>query len=911
MKIETPNVPHRSVSETQEGKRLAHAENGESWRQWGPYLSERQWGTVREDYSADGDAWAYFPHDHARSRAYRWGEDGIGGVCDDKQQLCLSLALWNGRDPILKERFFGLTNAEGNHGEDVKELYYYLDGTPTHSYMRMLYKYPQNAFPYADLVETNAKRAATEPEYNLIDTGIFDQNRYFDVTIEHAKASTDDILMLVTVTNRGPERATLHLVPQIFARNSWSWEAGVPKPRLEVDHVGHIRIDHPGLPPMRLTADGKPELLFCENETNERRLYDQKVAGYFKDGINDRIVGRNRTAVNPEQRGTKAALHYVFDIEAGGSITIRLRLRREEIRHPPQSFEEVMALRRAEADEFYDALQQSMTDADARLVQRQALAGLLWSKQFYCFDVRRWLQGDTTEPAPPESHRHRRNANWPHLALADVISMPDTWEYPWFAAWDLAFHCVAFALIDPGFAKSQLVLLTQARALHPSGQLPAYEWSFDDVDPPVHAWAALQIYEIDRQRSGVGDTVFLERVFHKLIMNFTWWVNREDADGHNIFQGGFLGLDNISVFDRSAVLADGCHVDQSDGTAWVAMFSLNMMRIALELAVQNHVYEDLATKFFEHFLYISEAVHSLGGGTGTGLWDDGDGFYYDVLQTPGQQGEPLRVRSLVGLIPILAVEVLHDSFLTKLPQFRERLQWFLDHRRDLADLVSHWTDENRLEFRLLALMRRDRMTRVMKRMLDEDEFLSDFGLRSLSKFHLAHPFTLNRREGPLQVGYQPGEATVRIYGGNSNWRGPVWMPLNYLIIEALQKFHKFYGDEFRIEYPTNSGAFLTLQEVAESLGQRLQKLFLKDGDGRRTYLADSALQQDDPHFRDKLLFHEYFHGDTGEGLGASHQTGWTALIALLLHPREEIDPSHVTPATATTENSAPPEGKSP
>ena len=899
MKNETPNLPHTCVANTEEGLRLADPETSVDWRRWGPYLSERQWGTVREDYSPGGTAWDYFPHDHARSRAYRWGEDGIGGFADDHLYMCLNVAMWNGQDPILKERLFGLTNSEGNHGEDVKEVYYYLDGTPTHSYMRMLYKYPQRAFPYSDLVATNRARGLNDREYELIDTGVFDDGRYFDVDIEYAKAAPDDILLCVTVQNRGPEVARLHLLPQLWARNTWAWAPGNPRPRLEADGVAEVRISHPALPPFRLVCDGAPQLLFCDNDTNVKRLYGADAPGFFKDGINDFIVHGAATAVNPDRRGTKMAAHYLLDIPAGGTATVRLRLRPEELSPPRADFEAVIKARRAETAAFYAALQEGIEDADSRLVQRQALAGMLWSKQYYGYDVRHWLQGDPLQPPPPPERRHGRNATWQHLVLSDIISMPDAWEYPWFAAWDLAFHCVTFALIDPAFAKAQLVLLTQANALAPSGQMPAYEWQFGDVNPPVQAWAALQIYEIDRQRCGAGDTAFLERVFHKLILNFTWWVNREDSEGRNIFQGGFLGLDNISLFDRSVALPNGGHIDQSDGTAWMAMYAINLMRMALELAMTDHIYEDLATKFFEHFLYVAEAVHAMGGETGTGLWDDTDGFYYDVLEVPGRPPLPLRVRSLVGLIPLLAVEVLHDSFIVSLPDFTARLQWFLDHRPDLAELVSHYADPNRLEYRLLSLMRRDRMNRVLFRMLDETEFLSDFGVRSVSKYHEAHPCTLFEDGHELTVRYTPGESTTSLFGGNSNWRGPIWMPVNFLLVEALYKYHKFYGDDHRVEYPSRSGTFMSLKDVADELTRRLRRIFLNDASGRRAMFGDSRLLQDDAAFRDNLFFHEYFHGDTGRGLGASHQTGWTGLIALLLHPRAELDPAHVSPATET------------
>ena len=898
MKIETPNEPPLAVRHTAEGRRLAEVEAGTDWRAWGPYLSERQWGTVREDYSADGDAWIYFPHDQARSRAYRWGEDGIGGFTDDQSRLCLALALWNGKDPILKERLYGLDNAQGNHGEDVKELYYFVDGTPTHSYMRMVYKYPQAAFPYDELIARNAERGLDDPEYELIDTGIFAGNRYFDVEIEYAKAGADDILMRVTAHNRGDGAAPLHLIPQLWARNTWAWHAGRTEARLDRDWSGEIRAKITGCPAMRLVLDGEPTLLFCDNDTNTNRLFATERAGYFKDGINDCIVDGRTDAVNPQAFGSKAAAHYAFEVAAGGSAAVRVRLRPDDGTVigaiVDADFDALVDLRRSEADAFYAALQAGIVDEDDRRVQRQAFAGLLWGKQYYGYDVRRWMHGDPAMPKPPAARKGLRNADWRHFVLSDVISMPDNWEYPWFASWDLAFHCIAFALIDPAFAKSQLVLLLQARSQHPNGELPAYEWNLDAANPPTQAFAALQIYEIDRTQCGKGDVAFLERVFHKLMLNFTWWVNREDMEGRNIFQGGFLGLDNIALFDRSIPMQDGSYVDQSDATAWMAMYALNLMRIAMELALHDAVYEDLATKFFEHFLYIAEAAHGPDGAAGSGLWDDADGFYYDVLQKPGQAPQPLRVRSLVGLIPLLAVEVLHDDVLRDLPQFSERLRWFLSQRPELARLVSHWSDMNKREYRLLSLMRRDRMNRVLSRMLDESEFLSDYGVRSVSRYHLDHPYTLRQDDGARSIMYEPAEGRTRLYGGNSNWRGPIWMPINYMLIESLYKFDAYYGPTHRIEYPTGSGELHCLYEVAAALTERIKRLFRKDARGHRVMLGDSPIEQDQPHFRDLLLYPEYFDGDTGKGLGATHQTGWTALIAVMLHPRDALMQSAAT-----------------
>jgi hypothetical protein len=887
---------------TAEGARLKEIHRGARWRRWGPYLSERQWGTVREDYSANGDAWEYFPHDHARSRAYRWGEDGIGGFADDRLLICLGLALWNGRDPILKERLFGLTNAEGNHGEDVKELYYYLDGTPTHSYMRMLYKYPQAAFPYDRLVEENRRRSRADPEFELIDTGVFSENRYFDVEIEYAKADVDDILMRVTVHNRAAEAAVLHVLPQLWARNTWSWKPDSRRPQLVAREDYSISVDHPLLPMLRLHCDGRPEFLYCQNETNVRRLSGIRARGqHFKDGINDYVVNGDREAVRQDNRGTKVAAHYQLSLPAGESRRLRARLTLAD--HPSglDDFEAVFDRRRAEADEFYAALQQDIADPDARLVQRQAFAGMLWSKQFYYIDIPEWLDGDPLMPPPPAARQHGRNSDWLHLNNADIIAMPDKWEYPWYAAWDLAFHAVTLAVIDPSFAKNQLLLLTRDWYMHPNGQLPAYEWAFGDVNPPVHAWAVWRVYEIDRaQRGGKGDQDFLERVFHKLMLNFTWWVNRKDVEGRNIFQGGFLGLDNIGIFDRNAALSDGGHINQADGTAWMAMYTLNLMRIALELALTDHVYEDIASKFFEHFLYIAGAMTNIGG-DGIGLWDEEDEFYYDVMHFPGGERIPMRVRSLVGLIPLLAVEVLDASVFARLPKFSTRAHWFLEHRPHLAKLVSRWHDPRTGERHLLSLLRGHRMKRLLSRMLDETAFLSDFGVRSLSKFYGENPYVVERAGHRFEVRYVPGESTSAMFGGNSNWRGPVWMPVNYLIIEALKRFHSYYGDDFKVEFPVGSGRLHHLDEVADELSRRLCRIFLRNEEGRRPVFGDLRILQEDVGFRDNLLFHEYFHGDTGRGLGASHQTGWTGLIALLLGSHgAAVAEQKTAPQTAAT-----------
>jgi len=860
--------------------------NEAPWREWGPYLSERQWGTVREDYSPDGNAWEYTSHDTARSRAYRWGEDGIAGLSDAAQRLCLALALWNGRDPILKERLFGLANTEGNHGEDVKELYYYLDATPTHSYLKMLYKYPQREFPYGLLVAENRHRGKSEPEFELLDTGIFDDDCYFDIFVEYAKASPTDILMLVSVHNCGKEEAILHVLPQVWFRNTWSWKPGSPKPQLSLAPNGIVSADHAEGGRYYLYAQGDPEWLFCDNETNVRQLHSVQAPGWFKDGFHDHVVKGNRQAVNPAGTGTKAAAHYILTVPAGGMIPVRLRLAATGVRKPFDDFEAVFAQRRREADAFYADVQAGIIDADARNVQRQAFAGMIWSKQFYHYDLSEWLHGDPDLPAPPPQRKHGRNWEWQHLTSADILSVPDKWEFPWFAAWDLGFHCIPLAMIDPEFAKAQLVLLTRERYMHPNGQLPACEWNFGDVNPPIHAWATWRVFQIDRRHSedGVGDLAFLERVFHKLMLNFTWWVNRKDPHGRNIFQGGFLGLDNIGVFDRSAPLPHGGFIYQADATSWMAMYSLNLMRIALELALHNPVYEDIASKFFEHFLYIARAMTDMAE-AGLGLWDDEDSFYYDVLSHSNNQVVPLKVRSLVGLIPLFAVETLEPEMLDRLPEFNRRLNWLLGNQPELARLVSRWTEPGRGERRLLSLLRGHRMKRLLRRMLDESEFLSNYGVRALSRYHVARPYVLKCFQNTLCVHYQPGESDSDLFGGNSNWRGPIWFPVNYLIIESLQKFHHYYGDDFKIEFPTRSGHFITINQVAEELVSRLTRLFLRDAEGGRPVFGNSQKLQRDPRFRDYLQFHEYFHGDTGRGLGASHQTGWTGLIAKLLQPR--------------------------
>jgi len=869
---------------TERARLLANVSGPAGWKHWGPYLSERQWGTVREDYSPGGTAWDYFPHEHARSRTYRWGEDGIAGFSDADQLVCLSLGMWNGADPILKERLFGLTNAEGNHGEDVKEHYFYLDATPTHSYLRMLYKYPHRAFPYADLVAENGRRDTHAPEYELLDTGIFDGNRYFDVFVEYAQAAPGDILMKVTAINRGPT-AVLHLIPQLVLRNTWSWEPDCIKPQLQAGARGTITLHPDDLGVTRLYYDGSGQPLFTENESNSPKLWNFGEPGYYKDGFHERIVEGKLDRVNPAGIGTKAGVWYQASIPGGGTQQLRLRLTGSDLAAPFQDFDSLLAQRHADADQFYADLQKDIAGEDEKLVQRQAFAGLIWSKQFYHFDVARWLKGDPSQPTPPVQRLHGRNVDWRNLNNADIVSMPDKWEYPWYASWDLAFHCIPFALIDADFAKHQLVLLTREWYMHPNGQIPAYEWAFSDVNPPVHAWAAWRVYQIDRkQNGGKGDLEFLERVFHKLMLNFTWWVNRKDNSGRNIFQGGFLGLDNIGVFDRSAKLPTGGYINQSDGTSWMAMYALNLMRIALELAEHNHVYEDIASKFFEHFLSIAEAMGSMYSND-VGLWDEQDQFYYDVLNLPDDERVLMRIRSLVGLIPLFAVETLEPELLANLPGFRGRLEWFLNHRPDLASLVSHWQSPGRGERRLLSLLRGHRMKKLLKRMLDESEFLSDFGVRAISRVHLDHPFELKVGDVDQSVQYWPAESESRQFGGNSNWRGPIWFPMNFLIIESLQKFHHYYGEEFKVECPTGSGKFLTIEEVANELSRRLSRIFLKDAAGERPVLRHEPQLQHDPNYQDCIPFYEYFHGDTGRGVGASHQTGWTALIAKLLMPR--------------------------
>jgi hypothetical protein len=907
-----------------EEERIAKNNSGEQrWHLWGPYLSERQWGTVREDYSANGDAWNYLPHDHARSRAYRWGEDGIGSISDYKQRLCFAWAFWNGQDPILKERLFGLTGPQGNHGEDVKELYWYLDNTPSHSYMRMLYRYPQTRFPYDELVSSNAARSRTEPEFELWHTNTLAGNRYFDIEITYAKATPEDILIRATATNRGPEPAILHFLPTIWFRNTWSWGRDARKPSLRKATAAMIEARHDGLGSYELHCENAEQFLFTENESNFQRLWGApNHSPFVKDSINDAVIQNKIDIVNPGKIGTKAAVHYQFIIPANESRTVRLRLRKLDNdpspadsvvslsqTHSPaltgasrpslragervratrlfEDFDEIFAAREAEANEFYDTIAPVNLGSEYRAIQRQALAGLLWTKQFYYYVVEEWLAGDPAYPPPPASRWNSRNSDWQHLYNERVMSMPDSWEFPWYASWDLAFHCIPLALVDPYFAKAQLDIVVREWYQHPNGQLPAYEWNFSDVNPPVLAWAAWRVFQIERKQTGKGDRAFLETIFHKLLIAFTWWVNRKDSEGNNIFQGGFLGLDNIGVFDRSASFPDGSHLEQSDGTSWMGMLSLNLMRIAIELARENHVYENIATKFFEHFLGIAAAMNNLGG-SGIGLWNEEDEFYYDVLHTPGGRYLPLKVRSIVGLMPLLAVETIQWQLIDQLPGFKSRLEWYLAHRPHLASLVSRWQEPGMHETRLVALTRGHRMKCLLRRMLDPDEFLSDYGIRSVSKYHRDHPYRLTVRDEEKIVNYEPAESQTGIFGGNSNWRGPVWFPINYLLIESLQQFHHYYGDDFKVECPTRSGRYLTLKGVANELSNRLIKLWLRNENGERPFLRASPAAFNSATDSDLYWFHEYFNGDNGGGLGASHQTGWTALVAKLIQQQGEF-----------------------
>jgi len=864
-------------------------------------LSERAWATVREDYSTGGTAWEHLPHDHARSKAYRWNEDGIAGICDRHQRICLGIALWNGRDPILKERLFGLTGNEGNHGEDPKELYFYLDSTPTHSFMRYLYKYPQREFPYHGLVAESQRRDRTVREYELMDTGVFGESRYFDVFVNYVKATAEDILIQIEVVNRGPDAAELQLLPTIWFRNTWSWGEATSKPVLlrkrglpdqvqaPPESIEIIELQQPHYGTMWLACEGSPELLFTENETNYQRLYglDNPVP-YVKDGINDYVVGGVRHAVNPEGTGTKAAARYRLKVLPGETPTVRLRFfdRATQGELFGKTFDRIFAQRRREADEFYATVIPDKVSPDARNVMRQAFGGLLWSKQFYHYVVKDWLQGDPGHPSPPGNRFDGRNREWGHIYNADIISMPDKWEYPWYAAWDLAFHAVPLALVDSDFAKDQLALMVREWYMHPSGQLPAYEWAFSDVNPPVHAWASWRVYKIEKKRRGIGDRVFLQRIFHKLLLNFTWWVNRKDTEGRNVFQGGFLGLDNIGIFDRSAPLPTGGFIQQADGTGWMAMYSLNLLAIALELAQEDPSYEDVASKFWEHFLYIANAMNHLGGES-LGMWHEEDGFYYDMLCLPHGERVPLRIRSMVGLIPMFAVLTLEPQWVEKFPGFRRRMEWFIEHRPDLTRNVASMSAAGQGERRLLSIMNPHQLRRVLSVMLDENEFLSPYGIRALSRVHAEKPFSLRVGESEYRVSYEPAESATGVFGGNSNWRGPIWFPVNYLIIESLQKFHHYLGDDFKVECPTGSGQLKTLWEVAQEISRRLTHIFLLGPDGTRPVHGMNGPFATQPEWRDLVLFYEYFHGDDGSGLGASHQTGWTGLVAKLIQQSGE------------------------
>ena len=876
-----------TVSSTAEQQRLAEAhERGIPWRKWGPYLSERQWGTVREDYSENGDAWNYFSHDQARSRAYHWGEDGLAGICDDRQRLCFALALWNGKDPILKERLFGLTNSEGNHGEDVKEYYFYLDSTPTHSYMKYLYKYPQAEYPYNQLVETNRGRSRREFEYELINTGVFDQDRYFDVFVEYAKESPEDILVQISVHNRGPEAAEIHVLPTLWFRNRWSWGRDNPRPSLRA--VGGkgtvVKVSEADLGERHLHCDGLAALLFTENETNNERLFRaQNRTPFVKDGINNFIVHGQKGAVNTEQIGTKVAAHYRLTVPPGKCETVRLRLAPAAPSGDVfgKRFDEILQSRRKEADEFCASVIPKSLDADQANVMRQALAGMLWSKQFYFFDVNRWLEERGCDPYLPWPKRAPRNEQWHHMYNADIISMPDKWEYPWFAAWDLAFHVLPFTLVDSDFAKQQLDLMLRENYLHPNGQIPAYEWNFGDVNPPVHPWAAIFAYRLEKGRTGKGDIQWLERCFQKLLLNFTWWVNRKDRSGKNAFEGGFLGLDNIGVFDRSAPLPTGGYLEQADGTAWMALFSLSMLEITVELALHDTAYADMALKFFQHFVSIASATIHAGGNTG--MWDDEDGFFYDVLRLPNGQAERLKVRSMVGLLPFCAVTVFEGEFRKKYPDLMRRLWGFLESRPELVTFIHDPGKAGHADRRLGAILDETKLRRVLSRMLDEKEFLSPYGIRSLSRYHETHPYVFNVGGQEFCVSYLPAESDTGMFGGNSNWRGPIWMPVNALIIRALLQYYAFYGNGFTVECPTGSGRNMSLYEVAAEISRRLTAIFLKDASGHRPVYGGEHKFQEDPHWRDCILFYEYFHGDNGAGLGASHQTGWTGIIARTMH----------------------------
>jgi hypothetical protein len=869
------------ILEAEQQRITAHYSGKANWLKWGPYLSDRQWGTVREDYSAGGDAWNFVSHDMARSKAYRWGEDGLGGFSDDQQLLCTGLALWNGADPILKERLFGLTNEQGNHGEDVKEIYYHLDGNPSHSYMKMLYKYPLKAFPYQQLVEQNAARGKNDPEYELIDTGIFDSDCYADVFIEYAKAAEDDILIRYTVYNRGTENAVLDVIPQLWFRNTWNFEANGLKPEILNHGQNTLLLRSEKLGDYHCYCSRSPRFLFTDNETNNQLLYQTENTGkYCKDGINNYIVNNDKEAINPDQFGTKAAIWHRISLAPGSSEVVELRLSRKKHQTPFADFNQVFTQRIAETDSFYQSRHKEKDTADLKNMQRQAAAGLFWNKQFYHYDVNRWLKGDGGQHKPDEKRKKGRNSRWKHFVAKDILSMPDKWEYPWFAAWDLAFHCISLAALDPDFAKGQLELMVSANYMHPSGQLPAYEWDFGDVNPPVHAMATWHVYLADKKSKGKGDLSFLVEVFNKLLLNFTWWVNQKDSEGNNIFEGGFLGLDNVGVFNRSQPVPGGGFLEQADGTSWMAMYALNMLQISMELSLHFSPFENMAIKFAEHFLYIAGSISNMGEDA-VGLWDEEDGFYYDMLRRPDGSSDRLRLRSMIGLIPMFAQVTFDEEKWKKLPKLKAQLDLFMERRPDLVKLVSHWKDTKGNNQHLLSLLRGHRMKLLLKRMLDPNEFLSDRGIRSLSRYFLDQPYQYQLDGAAYTVKYVPAESDSNMFGGNSNWRGPIWLPMNYLIIESLKNFEEYYTDDFRVEYPTGSGEYFSLAEIGQHIAGCLKSIFLQDTAGNRPVNGSNTKFDTDPHFKDYILFHEYFDGDTGKGLGAGHQTGWTALIALL------------------------------
>ncbi len=855
-----------------------------SWKKWGSYVSNREWGLVREDYSADGDAWNYTNHDIAESKTYRWGEEGICGICDDEEKLVFSVGFWNKKDKIVKERFFGLSNGQGNHGEDVKEYFYYLDATPTHSYMKMLYKYPQNAFPYEDLINTNAERGKEETEYELIDTGIFNENKYFDIFIEYAKESQNDILVKITITNKSEFESPLIILPTVWFRNTWNWGYEDYKPNLQSEEATHIKVNHKDLEIKNIYAKQSSKTLFCDNETNNEKLYQSaNNSKYPKDGINNFVITGDSSTVNPKDIGTKASFFIDENFKAKETKIFELRISDKDLKQPFKDFNEIFNNRVQESDDFYAEIQKEITSDDEKLVQRQAFAGMLWNKMFYHYNVEKWLKGDPSQMNVPKSREKIRNYEWTHLNNSHIISMPDKWEYPWYATWDLAFHTISFSLIDPEFSKQQLKLFLFEWYMHPNGQLPAYEWDFSDVNPPVHAWAVFRVFKIDEKMRGKPDLAFLESAFQKLLMNFTWWVNKKDSNGNNIFEGGFLGLDNIGIFDRNTPLPNGERLEQADGTSWMAMFALNMMRIALELAQYNKIYEEMATKFFEHFLSIAHSLDNMGEECFS-LWDEQDEFFYDAISSNDKNNMYLRMRTIVGLIPMFAVEVIDDEMIEKLPNFKNRMNWILENKPELAALVSHWEIKGEKSKHLLSLLRGHRLKRLLYRMLNPSEFLSDYGIRGLSKEYEENPYQLNLNGTDYSVKYTPAESDGSLFGGNSNWRGPIWFPINFLIIESLQKFFFYYSPDFVVEYPTGSGNYSNLEEIAESLGKRLSNIFLKDKNGNRPFNNQYPQFQTDPDFKDYILFYEYFHGDNGRGVGASHQTGWTGLIAKLLQP---------------------------